>query len=268
MAIKKDSSRQEQVVASPVINATDLISTVVGTSTATTNKAVQLPVGAIITGGSLTVVVPFNTEGVRAHGTLTASTTYTPTADQTVTIGSQIYTWKGTLTAATTAYEVLIDGAINSYANLVAAINADQTAGVVGVAYGSLTPVNTKVTAVHTSSYVIDVTSKVASTANDTVATTSTTSLAAWGATTLVDYVVPADTLAVQIGATSYLTATSVDAVGYAVLTPTGVATTTETTVDLIWDAASTTTVVPTLGQVILEVQYYVIGRAQFSEGI
>jgi hypothetical protein len=267
MAIKKDSSRQEQVVASPVINATDLISTVIGTSTATTNKAVQLPAGAIITGGSLTTVVPFNTVGVLAHGTLTATTSYTPSAGETVTIGSQVYTWRAALTAPTTAYEVLIDGTINSYANLTAAINADQTVGVVGVAYGSLTPVNTKVTAVHTSSYVVNVTSKVASTANDTVSTTSTTTYAAWGATTLVDYVVPADTIAVQIGATSYLTATTVDVVNHTALVPTGVATTTETTVDLIWDAASTTTLAPTLGQVVLEVQYYVIKRAQFSEG-
>ena len=267
MAIILKSSRQEQVVASPVINATDLINTVVGTGTATTNKAVQLPQGAIITSGRLIVVTPFNTVGVLANGTLTVASTYTVSDGETVTIGTQVYTFKTTLSVTPTAYEVLI-GASDDIAltNLTKAINLT---GVAGTNYGVGTLINTKVTAAHTAStHVMTVTSLVNSAANDTVATTETMALGSWGGTTLVDWVSLADTLAVKIGSTTYLSASTVDAAGNFALVPTGVATTALTTVDLIWAAVSTSTVVPTLGQVILEVQYYVINRAEFSEGI
>jgi hypothetical protein len=267
MAITKKSSRQEQVTAYNIISATDFATTPVGTSTDVVANAILLPAGSIITTGNLIVTTAFNTIGVLAKGTLTAVSTYTPTANDTITIGSQVYKFVSALTASTTAYEVLIDGATNSYTNLVSAINADQTAGVVGVKYGSLTPVNTKVTAVKTSTYVVTVTSKVNSAANDTVGTTSTTSVAAWGATTLVDWTAPADTIAVKVGSTTYLTATSVDAVGRTALVPTGVATTADSYVTVTWDAAASSTVVPTAGEFILEVQYYIKNRAQFSEG-
>jgi hypothetical protein len=265
MAITKKSSRQEQVTAYNIINATDFATTPVGTSTDVVANAILLPAGSIITGGNLIVTTAFNTEGVRPTGTLTAVSTYTPTANDTITVGAgKVYKFVASLTASTTAYEVLIDGTKNSYANLAAAINGGAGAG---VKYGSLTPVNGLVTAVHDGNYVIVVTSTTASTANNALSTTSTTSVAAWGATTLVDYVVPADTIAVKIGSTVYLTGTSVDAVGRTALVPTGVATTADSYVTVTWDAAASSTIVPTAGTFILEVQYYVKNRAQFSEG-
>jgi hypothetical protein len=265
MTIKKDSSRQEQVVAYQIVNATDLATTVIGTGTAVTTHAIQLPVGAIITSGDLIVVTPFNTEGVRAHGTLTVATTFAVSDTETVTTGSQVYTFKTALsTGPAVAYEVLIGASdTTALANLAKAINLTGTAG---TDYGIGTLINAKVSAV-SSTHTLTVTSLVASTANDTVATTETMALGSWGGSTLVDYVVPADTIAVQIGATSYLTATSVDAVGRAALVPTGVATTALSYVDVIWGAASTTTVAPTAGSLILEIQYYILKRAEFSEG-
>jgi hypothetical protein len=267
MAITKKSSRQEQVVAYNIINAVDFATTPVGTSTDVVANAILLPTGAIIVSGDLIVTTAFNTVGVLASGVLTAVSTYTPTANDTITIGSQVYKFVASLTASTTAYEVLIDGATNSYTNLVSAINAVQTAGIVGVKYGSLTPINTTVTAVKTSTYVVTVTSKVNTAANDTVGTTSTTSVAAWAATTLVDWIAPADTIAVKIGSTTYLSATTVDAVGRTALVPTGVATTAESYVTVTWDAVATSTVVPTAGTFILDIQYYIKNRAEFSEG-
>ena len=134
MAITKKCDRQEVISAVYEINATDFPTTVIGTGTAVKLEVIDLPEKAIIIGGHLGIDTAFDTEGVRAYGTLTAETTYTPTADQTITIGTQVYTWKGSLTAATTAGEVLIDGAKNSYANLAAAINGGAGAG---VKYGS-----------------------------------------------------------------------------------------------------------------------------------
>jgi hypothetical protein len=266
MAITKKSSRQEQVVAYNIINAVDFATTPVGTSTDVTAYAIELPEGSIITSGDLIVTTPFNTEGVRSNGTLTVSSTFAVSANETVTIGTEVYTFKTTLSGTPTPYEVVI-GASDDVAltNLAAAINGSAGAGTL---YGTGTPVNSKVSAVHVAgSHTLKVTSLVASTANDTLGTTETMAVGAWGATTLVDYVVPADTIAVKIGSTTYLAATTVDALGRTALTPTGVATTSKTYVDVVWDAVSTSTVAPTAGTFILEIQYYVKNRAQFSEG-
>jgi hypothetical protein len=267
MAITKKSSRQEQVVGYQVVNATEFATTVIGTGTPVTAHALQLPAGAIITGGDLIVVTPFNTEGVRSHGTLTVASTYTVSDAETVTIGAQVYTFKTALsTGPAVAYEVLI-GASDDTAltNLDKAINLTGTAG---TDYGVGTLINAKVSAAHVGgTHVLTVTSLVATAANDAVATTETMALGSWGAATLVDYVVPADTITVKVGSNTYLTATSVDAIGRAALTPIGTATSTLTYVDVIWGAASTTTLAPTAGSFILDIQYYVLNRAQFSEG-
>jgi hypothetical protein len=262
MAITKKPARQELISASILVNATDLISTVVGTGTATTNPAIQLPENVIITSGSLTVITPFNTGGVRSYADLTISSTYTPLNSETVTIGTQVYTFKTALSVTPTPYEVLINGATASFDNLISAING--TAGA-GTTYGAGTPANTLVTAAVQSTHVVRITSIAYSTANDAMTLAETLTTGAWGAIT--GYVVPADTITIKDGSDTYLTATSVDAAGFASIVPLGKTYTTSTTVDLIWGAASTTTVVPTAGQLLLEIEYYPTKRAQFTEG-
>ena len=263
MAITKDSGRQQLIHASVDISYADFDTSIIGTSSTSTVEAIDLPLNAIVLGGSLVVKTAWNTEGVRAYGVLTSSGQ--PTSTNTVTIGSQTYTFKTSLTASTTAYEVLIGAdETESLANLVAAINLGAGSG---VKYGSLTPANSTVTAETDGVHTVTVTSIVASSANDAVATTETHANASWGAATLVDYVVPADTFTIKIGNEIYLTTTSVDATGRTALVPTGTKLSTSDTVDVVWDVANTTTVAPTAGSARLEVQYIIDGRAKFSQG-
>ncbi len=78
---------------------------------------------------------------VAATGTLTL--TGLPIANETVTIGTKIYTWKASVT--TGANEVEIGGSMSdSLDNLIAAINGGSGSGTV---YGSLTVAHTQVTA-------------------------------------------------------------------------------------------------------------------------
>ena len=263
MSILKKSDRQELISALVTANATDFDTTIIGGASTSTKEAIDLPEKAIIIGGSLTVKTPFNTEGTRAFGVLTS--TAAPADTNTVTIGTTVYTFKTALTASTTAFEVLIGATeATSLNNLAAAINLGAGAGTL---YGSLTTVHPDVTAVSDGVHALTVTSKVTSSATDTVATTETHANATWGGATLTDAVVPADTIAVKIGSETYLAATTVDATGRTPLVPTGTKLSAADTIDLIWDVADTTTLAPTAGEVVLEVRYIVDGRAAFSQG-
>lgn len=115
---------------------------------------------------------------VAATGTLTFSGT--AANNETVTIGSRTYTFKTTLTASTTANEVLI-GANNTASrnNLIAAINGDAGAG---TTYGSQTAPHIDVTAAAgpTGTAVV-VTARKAGTGAHSVALTDTMTNAAWG---------------------------------------------------------------------------------------
>ncbi len=88
-------------------------------------------------------VAPYNlytatTEATNATATITFAAN--ASANDTVSIGGQTYTFKSALTAATTANEVLIGDAVaDSIANLVAAINGGTGAG---TKYGSETKKN------------------------------------------------------------------------------------------------------------------------------
>jgi hypothetical protein len=98
--------------------------------------------------------------------------------NQTVTIGSRTYTFKTTLTASTTAGEVLIGAnQAESQANLAAAINAGAGAGSV---YGSQTAPHADVTAAVVGSTVV-VTARKPGTGAHSVALTETMSNASWG---------------------------------------------------------------------------------------
>jgi hypothetical protein len=119
---------------------------------------------------------------VLATGVLTSSADYAN--NDTVTIGSQVYTFKTTLTGA--AYEVLRGvSESNTISNLVAAINGGAGAG---TAYGTGTVASIYVTAV-AGSHTVTVTALDTYTAAqaDAIATTNVSggSTASWGHTTL-----------------------------------------------------------------------------------
>lgn len=262
MAISLESGRQGIISAYVDVTPSEFDTTIIGTANTSLKEAINLPYNAIIIGGDLVVQTPWNTVGVLANGVLTS--TAAPADTNTVTIGSQVYTFKTALTASTTANEVLIGvSEATSLNNLAAAINAGPGAGVV---YGSLTVKNANVSAVSDGVHTLTVTSLVASTANDTLATTETHANATWGGATLVDYVVPADTFTIKIGNETYLSATTIDTTGLTALVPTGTKLTVNDTLDIIWDVANTTTVAPTAGAATLQIRYIIVGRADFSQ--
>jgi len=73
MAISKKSGRQEVISAFYDIDATTLATTVIGTGTAVTELAIDIPAKAVIVSGSLTIKEAFNTSGVHAYGVLTST---------------------------------------------------------------------------------------------------------------------------------------------------------------------------------------------------
>jgi hypothetical protein len=119
---------------------------------------------------------------VAASGVLTSDNTNVSNND-TVTIGSRVYTFKTNLTAPTTANEVHIGAdADGSLTNLAAAINGTGTPG---TDYGSATPVNTQVSSGAVAAHAITVTALVAGTDGNAIATTEAAAHLSWGAATL-----------------------------------------------------------------------------------
>ena len=119
------------------------------------------------------------TASAAATGTLTSSGT-APANGDTVTIGGQTYTFETTLTASTTANQVLIGGtAAVSIANLVNAVNGNvaDARGSGAAGYGTATVANVSVTAAGTSGTVDTFTAKQNGVGGNTVgiATTSAT---------------------------------------------------------------------------------------------
>lgn len=114
---------------------------------------------------------------VAATGTLTGTTI---AVNDTVTIGSRVYTFESPVVVA---YDVLV-GATDSDSldNLIAAITAG--AGV-GTAYGTGTLVHPTVTAVAGAGDTMDATALTAGTAGNSIATTATLTAGTWGAATL-----------------------------------------------------------------------------------
>lgn len=119
---------------------------------------------------------------VAATGTYTLSSTNQPATNDTVTIGTHVYTFKTALTSPAVANEVLIGAnQTASLANLAAAINGTGTAG---TQYGTGTVANTQVTAVVVGATVV-VTAIVAGTSGNLIATTEVGTNSSWGAATL-----------------------------------------------------------------------------------
>lgn len=117
-----------------------------------------------------------------ASGTLTSNGT-APADGATVTIGSQTYTFKTALTAATTANQVLIGvSAAVALDNLKSAVN--KSAGG-GTTYGSDTVANAYVTATTNTDTTQLFVAKVGGVLANDVATTETSATLSWGAATL-----------------------------------------------------------------------------------
>ena len=119
-------------------------------------------------------------KGVSATGPLT-STGVAPANNDTVTIGSTVYTYKTTLTGA--AYEVLIGtSAAAALDNLKSAINA--TAGA-GTTYGTGTVAHPTVYAVTNTNTTQVVVAKLGGTAGNSIASTEVSAQLSWGGATL-----------------------------------------------------------------------------------
>jgi hypothetical protein len=120
---------------------------------------------------------------VLATGVLTSDNTNVANND-TVTIGSRVYTFKTTLTDGIVANEVLIGAdADASLTNLVRAITRTGTAG---TDYGSATTINSQVTASAVAAHAITLTSKTADFASNSIATTETSAHLSFANTTLI----------------------------------------------------------------------------------
>ena len=141
-------------------------------------------------GGSHAITFTYTNEGVpavpavAATGTLTSSGTKPSDGDQ-VTIDGTTYTFKTTLTASTTADQVLIGASsTTALANLVNAINGNtaDTNGSGAAGYGTLTQANGSVTAADTTpGTLITLTATTAGTAGNSVALTGGNTLTASG---------------------------------------------------------------------------------------
>lgn len=115
-----------------------------------------------------------------ALGTLTIGASV-PTAADTVTIGTTVYTWRASVT--TTAYEVKIGATIaESCTNLKLAINAGPTGS--GTLWGSLTVAHASVVAVATATTVV-VYAKTGGTTGNSIVTTEAGTNTLWGGATL-----------------------------------------------------------------------------------
>lgn len=137
-------------------------------------------VGVTPTGGLAAVGV---TAPVAASGTLTSDNTNVSNND-TVTIAGRVYTYKTTLTAATTAYEVLIGAdADASLLNLIRCLNHTGTPG---TDYGSATPADPWVSAATSvTSHAFAVTARVPGGVGNAITTTEGSSHLSWGGATL-----------------------------------------------------------------------------------
>lgn len=126
----------------------------------------------------------YSGSGAPAAGVLTL--TGNAANNETVTIGTHVYTWKTALTSSSAVDEVLIGAtASDSLDNLVAAINDGPGGSNAGVLYGSGTAINTDVVAAPGAGDTMDVAAKLSGTAGNSIATTETMTNGSWGAATL-----------------------------------------------------------------------------------
>lgn len=102
-------------------------------------------------------------------------------ANETVTVGGKVYTWKASVT--TTDGEVLIGGTVGASAqNLFDAINLTGTPG---TQYGSNTTLNAQVRAKAVDATTVTVQAKLGGTIGNLIVSTETMTVGSWGAGTL-----------------------------------------------------------------------------------
>lgn len=138
----------------------------------------QFSVLGLDANNKLAMATEGSADGVKASGVLTFSGA--GTADDTITVGSRVYTLKSALTAAD---QVLIGGSAAATAlNLIAAINGDAGAG---TTYGTGTLPHADVVARVNGSGVVGIVAQDAGTAGNAIATTEAGTGASFGASTL-----------------------------------------------------------------------------------
>lgn len=169
----------------PVANTRALLA-IDGPAAATFNTIVEAqPAYEGPAGNAITLALAAGGTWVPNIGTLTIAAGV-PVADETITIGTTVYTWKAAPT--TGAFQVKI-GASESISidNLIAAINLGTGAGTL---YGSLTTVHPTVRAFAGAGDTMDVHTKadtILTAVGTLIETTSTTATGTWGAATLAD---------------------------------------------------------------------------------
>ena len=132
------------------------------------SAALTVAVPQVQLGQAVIVTAPRNVAAVASQGTLTMDTN--PTADDTMTIGTTVYTYKSTFTGA--ANEILIGGGLAAtQANTVKAINGTGTPG---TEYGMGTVAHPDVTMADFATNAAVITAIVPGTAGDSIATTET----------------------------------------------------------------------------------------------
>lgn len=132
--------------------------------------------GQVITAGR--VAVDLTASPTAAAASLVLTFAANASNADTVTINGQVYTIKTALTASTTANEVLLGADLTATRNnLVAAITGGAGAG---TTYGSLTVVNTAVTATPSSTNALTATAKVKGTAGNAIAVAEAGAQIAW----------------------------------------------------------------------------------------
>jgi hypothetical protein len=161
------------------LNKTDGNTEDVTSAVATTYSSANTNLATVSSTGLVTPVV---TGLTYATQTLTSDAT-APANNATVTVAGQTYTFKTTLTASTTANEVLIGvSAATALDNLKSAINGTSGGG---TTYGSLTTANAYVNATTNTDTTQVVESKESGTAGNALTVSETSSHLAWGAATL-----------------------------------------------------------------------------------
>jgi hypothetical protein len=149
--------------------------------------------------GSAVLTLTGQPAGARAVGVLTL--TGNAVADETVTIGSTVYTWKATVGAA---FTVAVGGTASiSIDNLIAAVNAAAGAGSL---YGTGTTVHPTVRAAAGAGDTMDVRANLAGTAGNSIATTETMTNGSFGGANLSGGVAP-ETFTADGVAYSFVTA-------------------------------------------------------------
>jgi hypothetical protein len=262
MAITKKEGRQEHICAI-VEFAYDDFGALVGTSDTETLEAVNLPTGAIVTGGMLVIDTPFNTEGVKSTGTLT--TTNAPSNDDTVTIGTTVYTYKTALsTGPAVPYEVLIGvSETTANANLAAAINGAAGAG---TTYATGTVAHPDVVAGTATAHTVPLVARVGGVAGDLIATTEAHDNGSFAEVTLTGGVAGGDVLIVKIGGVALSGMVDAQTAAASVLTPVGTVGTAPDTVDILHGVAADSITTASAGAGRLFVTYVVDGRACFTQ--